>query len=148
MGGFESARNAAVYYNLAKDFFGLGDSVSPTTHFLHPKGISSDDGGSHWFASKKIKSCCSPLHSQDAHMFLQNHRDGGELHKLAIMDIISGLSDRGHHNVLSGQDGKILHIDNDSAFEFGPFFYTGYIEEINDQPGIKFDSVHPAARIS
>ena len=141
----ESARNASLYHNLATDYFGLGEHVPVTTHFVHPLGIHSEDGSSHWHATKYHGNTSSPLNNQDSHVHLQSARDSGTLHKLALMDLITGTDDRGHHNVLTEQDGKVLHIDNETAFEYHPPLFTGYMEEINNMPGIKHDSIHPEA---
>jgi len=140
-----AAVNSSNYYQLANDFFGMGDHVAVHNHINHPEISRSPDPIG---IQEHIDGAQTPFHSSWSNVMDQSRSDGS-LHKLAIMDMITaGASDRHMGNVLS-KDGKIMHIDNDEAFNYGPYgkkpaFYMnhqqdedGYVEE-----GIGDDVTH------
>ncbi len=93
-GEFPEPRREAAYYNLAKEFFGLGDYVTPTAAFRHPLtgiehvAVEGIPGAQHW----------DGLPSQQRK--LQALKDAGELDKLALMNTILGNVDRHRNNFM------------------------------------------------
>ena len=105
-----------AYYNMASQFFGLGDHVPVTATVRHPE-IFED----HPTTVMKLHSgkslLADPKHFYDA---ANKGREDGSLHKLALMDMVMGNADR-HHGNMMASNGKVVNIDNDN-----PFTYSGW----------------------
>ena len=141
---FTEAHREALYHNLAKDFYGLGDYVTPTAVALHPRTgepvavIQHVEGEHHAPGTYEP----DPVHTTA----LQALHQSGELHKLALMDTINGTDDRHDGNYVIGPDGRIKLIDHGKAFSklpFAPGQVPHYLEA--GSPGYKKDPVHPEA---
>jgi hypothetical protein len=108
------AKSATAYYHLADSFFGMGDHVPVTNHFTHPE---LDKTGKTLQVQQFLHGADLPFSSK-FDKDLINARADGSLHKLHLMDMITGGDlDRHIGNVISN-GGKIVHIDNDDAFNY------------------------------
>lgn len=105
-----SPKNEAAYHNLARDVFGLGDYVPPVAVFNHPRT------GAQISAIEKVKGNHFAK-DKTHHTLLNEMHDSGDLHKLGIMDLLLGHSDRHDGNYLMTPEGKakMALIDNSSA---------------------------------
>jgi hypothetical protein len=90
---FDEARREAAYYNLGKEYFGLGDYLTPTAAYTHPitgQNYSVSEGVSdaeHWDEkSEAHRAVLAGLHG------------AGEADKLQLMNGIMGNTDRHGHN--------------------------------------------------
>lgn len=109
----ESPKNATVYHDMAKNFFGMGAHVPTTTYIQHPHLFDGKPTQAMEFSPEMI----SPLGSYKANeAAIEQGRADGTAHKLALMDMVMGHSDRHLGNMLIDKNGRLLHIDNDSAF--------------------------------
>lgn len=114
--GRETAHNASAYHSIAHNVFGLGDHVPVTNYFSHPNHPGDEMNGKEWQAQEYL-SGAKPAMGKAYEKAVKNGRDDGSLHKLVAMDMILGHPDRHMGNVLV-KDGKLMHIDNDDAFEW------------------------------
>lgn len=133
-----SAHAATAYHNLARDFFGLGKHV-PTTHmYAHPEL----NGGEHHLAMEYVKGGKVP---GVRHKEWQSAQEDGTADKLALMDLITGTSDRHEFNVLAHPEHGIVHVDNDSAFSYVPdsAVSSSYVGHSGDGMGGR--TLHPEA---
>ena len=107
----DAQQNAANYYQIAK-YLGLGDNVPVTNTFSSP--INKEQ-----LQAIEIKEGFNtPLQSpRQYEKNAQKARESGELHKLAMLDLLLGNNDRHAANMLYNRDGKFLHIDNDHSFD-------------------------------
>lgn len=130
----ETARREGLFHNLAKDFFGLGDFVTPTAVIHHPQSgkemaVVQHVDGSHMFEDLSgYKRAAKEMEAS------------GDLHKLALMDYITHNGDRNGMNFIVSPDRKFKLIDNGRAFDYnlGPPMKPTYLEKI-------FQPVHPEA---
>lgn len=107
----QTAHTATAYHNLAHNFFDMGKHVPTTTHFSHP------EYGAHQ-AMEFVVGAKTPFDATKGDEAIQNARSNGDLHKLFLMDMITGShGDRHLGNVLVHPFGHLMHIDNDHAFE-------------------------------
>lgn len=109
--GYSGAHREAAYYQLAKDFFGLGKHVPVTTAFFHPvtgepySAQALVDGAEHY-------SFSSPEHA----VIIHNLSEDGTLDKLHLMDHILNQNDRHNGNYMLSPKSPFLHlIDNGSS---------------------------------
>lgn len=108
----DSARREGLFHNLARDFFGLGDYVTPTAVVAHPK---------HDREMAIIQHVYGQHRHENPDAFREIAKEGeanGEHHKLAMLDHILSNPDRHGYNYLLGEDGKIKLIDNGRAFYY------------------------------
>ncbi len=123
-GGFHQHHKEMLFHNLAHEFFGLGDHVPATAHFLHPQtgesrlAVEKVDGHHIGTRPGPTTGMKIPMNPQDREQ-IQKLGDDGTLDKLAMMDMITGNSDRHDLNWLMGRDGKPKLIDHGHAFN-GP----------------------------
>lgn len=142
--GMSDAERTAAYYILAKKFFNMGAHVPTTTRFL----ASDKDApwareyarvapsAGEWSAMQHIDGK-NTLEAYDDYMkHLEHNRPA--IHKLALMDAITGTSDRHHGNAMIDPHGNLYHIDNDYAFTGGGN-NSFHLEHVGD------DAVHPEA---
>lgn len=149
-GKHDPSHAATDYYHLAKNFFGLGDHVPVTNHFDHP---AIHSGTNSIQAQEFLPEAKSMYHPEGLNA-LMSARENGDLHKLGIMDTITGGGqDRHMGNVLFNK-GKVIHIDNDDAFEYNPNFNmpSDYFSHVfpsgmgdGSVPGIGNDTIHKDA---
>jgi hypothetical protein len=110
---FRSTHREVAFNNLADKSFGLGGFVARTSLFRHPKT------GLPWSAQEYIEG--NPV--TDANQ-LTHHEKTGDLHKLAIMDVILGNNDRHAGNSKLDMKGNLKLIDNAGTFDYGNRFRT------------------------
>lgn len=142
---FESGEHdtSTKYYHLANDLYGLGDHVPTTTHFSHP----NIHNGEPVHVSEFIQGSTTPLESRQAWLkAAQKARENGSMHKLALMDLINGASDRHLGNILIHPKGHLLNIDNDNGLNQIGFEPMAYTQAIGDFQGIGNDTLHPEAK--
>jgi len=114
----DTGKAATTYYHMANDFFGLGDHVPVTTHFHHKDLSGNHPRGHSVQATEYVPDAAIGIHPLFGEHLNQARADG-TAHKLAMMDLITGGStDRHMGNLMSTKGGKILHIDNDDAFDY------------------------------
>jgi len=107
---FDAPSREGLYHNLARDFFGMGKYVTPTGVVLHPRTgqkhavIENVAGGEHYDDG-------NPDHAQT----LRRLGDSGELHKLAMMNVIAHNNDRHRGNFMMTPNGLKL-IDHGDAW--------------------------------
>lgn len=126
---FPLARREALYYNMARDFFGLGKHVPVTTAIRHPKSgkevavIEGVPGAKHPLVYKTRESVAgnegfriarTEFHPDQAQE-IAKLGDSGELDKMAVMNAVMGNTDRHQENIVFGDDGLKL-IDHDQAY--------------------------------
>lgn len=130
-----TAKNATNYYELAQDYFGMGDHVPATAQFVHPKL-----GDVPYQAQEWLEGAHTGLDDEFDNT-LKRARSDGSLHKLALMDMVMGSTSDRHLGNMLGKDGKVIHIDNDEAFSYGgagtytPHYFRG-------DNGIEADHAH------
>jgi hypothetical protein len=87
------------------------------------------------------------LESRDLEKVLDEHKKDGSLHRLALMDLITGHGDRHYGNVMVGKDRKLKHIDNDDAFTHDQMAKPSYFNDLKTKngkyPGINNDMLSP-----
>jgi hypothetical protein len=111
------ARREVLYHNLAKDFFGLGQYVPRVALIRHPRtgqehAVIEHAEGEH---PEGDSAMSMPAHQKQHLMALG---DSGELDKLALMNMITGNSDRHAGNyLLNSQNGALKLIDHGNAFD-------------------------------
>lgn len=137
--GHEAAHNATAYQNIAHQLFGLGDHVPVTNHFEHPRHPGDDMHGHSWSAQEFIQQA-KPAHGKLYHDAAMKGREQGWLHRLAAMDMILGVPDRHMGNVLV-RDGRLIHIDNDYAFEHRGVTPHSFADE--DVGNVQQDTMDP-----
>jgi len=133
--GFGESRREGLFHNLAHNFFGLGQYVTPTAVIHHPTTgeehaiIEGVRGGEHYNDSPWQRDILKKL------------GDSGELDKLMIQDLVMGIPDRHDHNYMLTPKGLKL-IDHGFALEI-PGDMPHYVNA-NFKGGAV--SVHPDAR--
>lgn len=150
--------NEAIYHNLARDFFGLGNHVPLTAVFDHPangrrytihEGV---DGAEHftktpWYDDRRANPKFLKRHQK----IMDSLNESGDLDKIALMDAIMGSSDRHQENYVFSKNGLHL-IDNERLFhspqyvrrsplDHLPHYWDAYHRE---EDGIN-DELHPEA---
>lgn len=139
--GAHTARNATNYYHMARDFFNMGDHVPVTNYFSH-------GGTDNLHQAMEHVEGKSALEHRGFDKVLDAHKQDGSLHKLAMMDLIMGHGDRHYGNIMVNKDGKMMHIDNDDAFEHDETagLFSAYLSDIKNGPkGIRNEISHPDA---
>ena len=130
-GGLSTAQREALYHNLAHNAFGMGKYV-PTTSV-------ADLNGDHYSVMEKIPGAShfekyNPKH----HSTLKKINKSGDLHKLAIMNMIMGNSDRHGGNFMMSPKGMHL-IDHGLTFNYNDngrdIFTPSYLEYAKHSPG-------------
>lgn len=119
---FGTPHRETAFYNLARNFFGLGECVPVTVAFRHPKtGVIASlqeavPGAEHLaFRFDPEKKMQIPI---DEHgKILHNLHQEGTLDKLGLMDFISGNQDRHDGNFVFDSNGQIKLIDNAMTHE-------------------------------
>jgi hypothetical protein len=111
----DPSKAATSYYEMANNFFGLGDYVPVTNHFSH----SGVDDSKHHIQAQRFMDGASTSFEEGAWLDGVNKSvASGQAHKMAVMDMITnGDMDRHMGNLLT-KDGAIIHIDNDDAFNY------------------------------
>lgn len=115
---FDETCREALYHNLARDFYGMGKYVTPTGIVMHPRTgqrhavVENIAGGQHLDTR-------NPEHMAT----LKQLNDSGELHKLAMMNVVATNSDRHRGNFMMTPNGLKL-IDHGYAFSSGNFHPT------------------------
>lgn len=139
------SKTSSDYYQLASDFFDMGDHVPITNHIEH----TSIYNGNHSVEVQEKKDGILPFSSAYSKSF-ENARNDGSAHKLAFMDMILG-ADNGRHIASSlSSGGRINHIDNGHAFDYDspatnrPFYYDDLIgsDDTKRYQGIGSDISH------
>lgn len=147
-GKHDPSHAATDYYHLAKNFFGMGDHVPVTNHFDHP----DIHGGSNSIQAQEFMPNAKSMYHPEGAKALMAARENGDLHKLGIIDMITaGGQDRHMGNILFNK-GKVVHIDNDDAFDYGPMskMTSAYFNDVDQgdgskQEGIGKDTIHKDA---
>lgn len=124
-----SARHATAYYQLARDFFNMKDHVPVTNYFSHGGTDNLHQAMEHVDGS-------TALEARGFDKVLDAHRQDGSLHRLALMDLITGHGDRHYGNVMVGKDQKLKHIDNDDAFHHDLMAKPSYFSDIKGKDSI------------
>lgn len=117
---------ASAYSDLADSVFGMGDHVPVTNHFVHPQqsnAVMSAHEVPQGARSLMEQSMRESDHVKAAH-------DDGTLHKLAIMDAILGHGHRHGGNTVIDKDGKVMHIDNEGAFQYDTPTMPTYLHDL------------------
>lgn len=106
---FTTSHREAMYHLLANDVFGLGNFVPRTTVFKHPVTGEPTSAMEYVPRSRKYSEVSQ----------LQHRERSGDLHKLAIMDMVMGNNDRHRKNVILDQYGEPKMIDHGLSFDYG-----------------------------
>jgi hypothetical protein len=107
---FDEPSREALYHNLARDFYGMGQYVTPTGIVYHPRTgqkhavVQNVAGGQHLNTD-------NPEHQET----LKQLGESGELHKMTVMNIIGANHDRHRGNFMMTPGGMKL-IDHGYAF--------------------------------
>lgn len=141
--GFGTAHREALYHNLAKDFYGLGQYVVNTGIVYNPRtgdtvSVHEHAPGSHfeWGDSEN-----HPKYK--AH--LKALADSGDLHKIALMNMINDNGDRHQWNWLHTDDGGLKLLDHGRAFT-GQNYSTRYPDYLEYHPDHSWNTpLHPEA---
>jgi len=149
LGDHNTAKHATNYYHMANNFFDMADHVPTTNHFDH------DDFKTHSNKSAQaidFRDTAESAFSPKADEYLKTAREDGSLHKLALMDMVTGGNyDRHFANILFDK-GKVLHIDNDDSFAYKkapavPHYFNCASEDGTENIGIGGDTLHNDAMI-
>lgn len=148
---FSTARREALFYDVAKNIFGLEGYVPPTSVFLHP--LTADEysaqaevvGGSHPFLIFQNKAYVPKRGTPTSNEILKQGKSGA-LHKLALMDYILGNSDRTTNNylVVPGKPNGVQLIDNSFSLA-SEGSYPAYLEHFDYLTGQQESLAHPSA---
>ncbi|MGH7241010.1 MAG: hypothetical protein ACREGB_01800 [Candidatus Saccharimonadales bacterium] len=143
---------ATNYYHLARDVFGMQNHVPATNYFDHPKT------GDRYQAMKFLEGADTAYDSKKFEDAYRKAKQNGDAHKLVLMDLITGTTDRHLGNVMVGPDHTLHHIDNDYAFSFQPDNHA-FINDIRTVtgapgggtedlhiPGVGSEVLHPTAK--
>jgi hypothetical protein len=129
---FRSTHRDAAFSYLADNVFGLGDYVAKTTVFIHPK-TKLPWSAQEFIEGDDIKEDLSNI---------EHHKDGGNLQKLAAMDVILGNNDRHLGNLKLNKDRQLKLIDNAGSFDYAERFGSKspcYIRDLlHKAPGLDF----------
>lgn len=139
----ESPKHATVYHDIAKKIFGMGAHVPTTTHVQHPDLFEGEPTQ----AMEFHKDYSSPFINPEGYTkAIKAGRQNGDAHKLALMDHILGHDDRHVGNIMVDSNGKLVHIDNDSAFTYSPqaSVHNAYAEDagVSGWEGAQNDNLH------
>jgi len=125
---FGSGHREALYHNLAKDFYGLGQYVVPTGVIRNPRTdqlmtVIEHTPGSHF---DYMNDEGTAKHQAQ----LKALADSGDLHKIALMNMINDNGDRHQWNWLLPDEGGIKLIDHGRAFSEKSYAtrYPDYLE--------------------
>lgn len=143
-GDFTESQREALYHNLARDFYGLGEYVTPTAAITHPKTGQRMTVVQHTPGEHFEHAHYNPDPKHSAHM--KALHDSGELHKLAIMNQINHTPDRHDMNYMLTDNGKLKLIDHGFAFSKQPLYGSyipHYLETGHD--GARTATLHPEA---
>ena len=134
---FGESRREGMYHNLARDFFGMDQYVTPTTVVRDPKS------GREMSVIQHTEGTHPEQEQSNEHAnALDAHNANGELHKLGLMNTILGNPDRHWENYFIDDKGRIKLIDHGLAFNYQPFshriphYIKGYLDH----------SLHPEAQ--
>lgn len=110
-GQVPETRAEAVYSNLARDFWGLGQYVPPVALVKHPQ--TGEQHAIMQFVPGGRFDLDDPGHKKTI-----NHvADSGDLDKISMMDSVMGNMDRHEHNFLIDPESNKIHlIDNGLSF--------------------------------
>lgn len=140
-----TGRREALFYNLAKSFWKLGDYVPTTAVFKHPdtehdySAMAQVENGRHfvkWRGDKFVNH-------------LESAAETGDLQKLAIMDMAMGNSDRNRFNYLLTEAGPRLRlIDNSLIFNYSKPKIPEYLNDhhFSHNSDVTQDALHENAR--
>lgn len=137
-GGFPHPIREHIYHNMAHNFFGLGNHVTPTVAFKHP------ETGEPMVASEKVADMQHfDKNNDDHHETLKKLNKSGELDKIGLMNLIMGQADRHGGNYKLSKNGLKL-IDHGLSFEkpdreLPPHYWK------NDKSNNFYEPLHPAA---
>lgn len=128
------AVNATRYYEVARDFFGLGGCVVPT-NFIRTSGFSQA------IEVTELDPQMQTIESPDNSKAFDEARQSGLLQKIILMDLICG-NDKGRHWAsFISRKGKLMVTDNSRAFRFDGTDYPGYTKDSRDLAGVAKDLV-------
>jgi hypothetical protein len=148
--GFTEARREGLYHNLAKDFFGMGQYLPRVGVVRHPQtgqefAAIEEAPGTHYNWARSG--------DPERHKHLKALGDSGELDKMALMNMITGNSDRHNYNWLMPEDGKLKLIDHGLAFDYPSGSKPSYMSWYHGTNGDDFGDdedvgklLHPAAK--
>lgn len=141
--GFTTAHREALYHNLAKDFYGLGQYVANTGVVHNPRtgdyvSVIEHTPGSHFEYDDPEGMARHQGH-------LKALADNGDLHKIALMNMINDNGDRHQWNWLHPDEGGIKLIDHGRAF-IGGTYATRYPDYLERHLGHTWNTpLHPEA---
>ena len=125
---FGSGHREALYHNLAKDFYGLGQYVVPTGVIRNPRTdqlmtVIEHTPGSHF---DYMNDEGTAKHQAQ----LKALADSGDLHKIALMNMINDNGDRHQWSWLLPDEGGMKLIDHGRAFSEKSYAtrYPDYLE--------------------
>ena len=137
---FGDANREALYHNLARDFYGLGQYVTPTAVITNPRNgqrmtVVKHTQGEHYDKSPRHEAQLKAL------------ADSGELHKIAIMNMINHNTDRHIWNYLLPTEGGLKLIDHGRSFGHGNPHSPMYPDYLERSGAVDFRTpLHPAAK--
>jgi|GEM_PF-3056647 len=120
MGAYQATR----YYELSKLFFDMDGFVVPT-NFLSLSGHSSKIEVLDY--SGEVFHVGNPAFESA----INRAREDGLLHKIALMDIISGINGRSWMEFIL-KDGRLMTSDNDQAFRYEEYSSPEFLKVIGD----------------
>jgi len=134
----KTAENASAYYGLASNFFGMGDHVPVTNHFNH---ISISKNPNPISVQEVTEGAHTP-YSSEWSKTLQQGKNDGTVHKLAVMDMILGADSDRHSGNMIGKEGKVINIDNSSALSYvKSTHYPTHFDDFQGEDGYVEDGV-------
>lgn len=139
------ATRETVYYNLARNFFGLGNHVMPTATFSHP------ETGELWSAMERVPAGEHFALGHERHRAVLNQlAHDGRMDKLALMDYFMGSRDRRRTNyMITMGDPQMYHVDNGLVLNYGKAYRPDYLDDYRQAVSlphpIELQPIHPAA---
>jgi len=107
------ADRAVAYFNMARDFFGLGAHVPLTASFHHPHDRSA------YFVEEwlgDVMNGHAHAHGSQYDAAIRDAASSGLLHRLIIMDYVLGHGERSAENLLVSPSGQLHAVDNHDSF--------------------------------
>lgn len=104
-----SSERAVIYFNLARDFWGMSDHVPMTSAFLHPQTKATHH------AEIVIPSSRSGHEPGEFSEQIKNAANSGVLHRICLMDYVMGVHDRHLGNIIIDPINNIFVTDNDKC---------------------------------
>jgi hypothetical protein len=152
-GRINAADASSAYYQMAKNFFGLGAHV-PTTNSFYVSKKHAPWAYKEWDTHDyDLSRPWSAMKHIDGNTVLDNYeayeaafdRNRPIIHRLTLMDYLTGTTDRHLGNAMIDAAGNLYHIDNDTAFSHYldnmpsiPF----YLGDDRPAPNVELPTVH------